>query len=233
MYNFRGIFEACEMKKLDISLFKLYSEYRNIRRDPEDGFSTFIERYESLRTEVEKNIYRRFSALHVQILDLLTACNIANDDVESILSELENESAATSLCNLYDNVKESLEEIAGEYEGLTFTKEEVEDDEYEEEEKLIFSDEGDNVVIRFRQEDKEELTIVETEFEDDYFDTDTDMAVPEDNDYNDWPGPEQKFPGKVQRPFEKKQNVLSSSKFPKLPMAFEELCKNQVTKVQH
>ena len=211
------------MKKLDISLFKLYSEYRNIRRDPEDGFSTFIERYESLRTEVEKNIYRRFSALHVQILDLLTACNIANDDVESILSELENESAATSLCNLYDNVKESLEEIAGEYEGLTFTKEEVEDDEYEEEEKLIFSDEGDNVVIRFRQEDEEELTIVETEFEDDYFD----MAVPEDNDYNDWPGPEQKFPGKVQRPFEKKQSVLSSSKFPKLPTAFEELCKNQ------
>ena len=78
------------MQKLDISLFKLYCEYRNIRRDPEDGFSSFIERYESLRSEVEKSIYRRFSALHVQILDLLTACNIANDDVESILCDLDN-----------------------------------------------------------------------------------------------------------------------------------------------
>ena len=212
------------MKKLDISLFKLYCEYRNIRRDPEDGFSTFIERYESLRTEVEKNIYRRFSALHVQILDLLTACNIANDDVESILCELENESAATSLCNLYDNVKESLNEIASEYEGLTFTKEEVEEDEYEEEEKHINGDEGDNVVIRFRQEYKEEFKRVETdnlEFEDDHCDMDT------DNDYNDWPEKEQKSPEKVKSTFEKIQRVLSSSEFPKLPMAFEELCKNQ------
>ena len=212
------------MQKLDISLFKLYCDYRNIRRDPEDGFSSFIERYESLRAEVEKSIYRRFSALHVQILDLLTACNIAIDDVESILSGLESESTATNLCNLYDNVKESLKDIASEYEGLTFTKEEVEDDDYQEEKQFITdSKEFDNlVIVRFRQEEKGEVTNeanVVPEFDD--YEMDTHMVDTQDDD--DWPSKGQKDFEKVQ----KVQRVLSSSEFPKLPMAFDELCKHQ------
>ena len=177
------------MQKLDISLFKLYCDYRNIRRDPEDGFSSFIERYESLRAAVEKSIYRRFSALHVQILDLLTACNIAIDDVESILFDLERESAATNLCNLYDNVKESLKDIASEYEGLTITKEEVEDDDYQEEKQFqTDSKEFDNlVIVRFTQEEKREVINEVENFEpgDDYHEMDTDMFETQDDD--DWP----------------------------------------------
>ena len=171
---------------------------------------------------MEKSIYRRFSALHVQILDLLTACNIANDDVESILSDLDNGSAASTLCNPYDNVKENLKDIASEYEWLTVTKEEVEEDN-EEEIKHLLSDskEGDNVVVvRIRKENQEEQKRVEAEnldFENEDHEMDTDLVEPEDDD--------EISPKDQISPEDKIHRV--SSEFPKLPLVFEELCKNQ------
>ena len=105
--------------------YRQYAEYKCYYRKSSDNFVSFIQGYERLKKEVEDSIFLKCSRLQIQILDLLSVCNLANDDVENILNTLEAEPSE----NPYDKIKLLIIDIASELEDLVDTKIELEDSE--------------------------------------------------------------------------------------------------------
>ena len=91
------------------SLYKEYSEYKFYFRRSHEDFKIFIQQYEDLRQKIDENIFTKCSRLQIQILDLLAVSNLASDDdVESVISSLENLKAVD---NIYEKVKENIQLI--------------------------------------------------------------------------------------------------------------------------
>ena len=91
------------------SLYKEHSEYKFYFRRSHEDFKIFIQQYEDLRQKIDENIFTKCSRLQIQILDLLAVSNLASDDdVESVISSLENLKAVD---NIYEKVKENIQLI--------------------------------------------------------------------------------------------------------------------------
>ena len=102
-----------------------YNEYKFFSRKSQDDFATFIANYEQLKAEMEEDIYKIYSRGQLSVLDLLSASNLANEDVEQILnSKLETESSE----ELYRAVKNSVTEIAVLLQNLDAVNDAIEDD---------------------------------------------------------------------------------------------------------
>ena len=122
VYN-NPISRSKEMCSPLLQHYRQYAEYKRFYRKSSDNFVSFIEGYEKLKKEVEDSIFLKCSKLQIQILDLLSVCNIANDDVVNILETLEAEPSE----NPYDKIKKLLFDFASELEDLVDTKIELEE----------------------------------------------------------------------------------------------------------
>lgn len=100
-------------------LFPVYQQFvlfKKFIRSPEDDCKDFIRQYEILRKDIELNVYSKCSEEQIQILNLLSACNLAIDDIENILSTLEDNIERGS--DPYNEVKDTITEISNELERL-------------------------------------------------------------------------------------------------------------------
>ena len=144
--------------------YRQYAEYKWYSRKSSDDFVSFIQSYETLKREVEDSIFLKLSKLQIQTLDLLTVCNLANNDVEKILNTLEAEPNNDP----YDKIKELIVEIASGLETLVDTKIELEDTQPEQ----------DVITLKLREDDNDDSP--EAGFADD------------DNDYDEFISPSKK-----------------------------------------
>ena len=99
-----------------LSLYKQYSEYKFYSRRPNDDFTAFINQYEVLWNAVKENIWSKYTLPQIQVLDLLSVCNLAHDDVDSILDSLQE---LEEVDDVYRKVKQSIKDIAAALEDLT------------------------------------------------------------------------------------------------------------------
>ena len=98
-----------ECQPLSFTSYIKYNEYKFFSRKTQDEFVTFIANYEQLKVEMEEDIYKTYSRAQLSVLDLLSASNLATEDVEQILnSNHETDSPE----DLYKAVKISVQEIA-------------------------------------------------------------------------------------------------------------------------
>ena len=102
-----------------LSLYKQYSEYKFYSRRPNDDFAAFINQYEVLWNAVKENIWSKYTLPQIQVLDLLSVCNLAYDDVDSILDSLQE---LEEVDDVYRKVKQSIKDIAAALEDLTEPK---------------------------------------------------------------------------------------------------------------
>ena len=100
---------------LSFSHYQQYKKYKYFTRRSHDNFDTFIENYEQLRKAVDQNIFSNYSRPQIQILDLLSVSNMADDDVESILEDLKS---LNVMANTYAYVIKSIKEISDALEDL-------------------------------------------------------------------------------------------------------------------
>ena len=98
-----------ECQPLTFNSYIKYNDYKFFSRKSHDEFVTFITNYEQLKAEVEEEIYKTYSRGQLSVLDLLSASNLANEDVEQILNSKHETDAPE---DLYKNVKKSVQEIA-------------------------------------------------------------------------------------------------------------------------
>ena len=121
--------------------YRQYAEYKWYSRKSSDDFVSFIQSYERLKKEVEDTIFLKCSKLQIQILDLLSVCTLANDDVEKILNTLEAEPNEDP----YGKIKELIIETASELENLVDAKIELDYTQPEQDEiKTKFSEDLDS-----------------------------------------------------------------------------------------
>ena len=98
-----------ECQPLTFTSYIKYNEYKFFSRQSHDEFVTFIANYEQLKVEMEEDIDKTYSRSQLSVLDLLSASNLATEDVEQILnSNHETDSPE----DLYKAVKISVQEIA-------------------------------------------------------------------------------------------------------------------------
>ena len=98
-----------ECQPLSFTSYIKYNEYKFFSRKTQDEFVTFIANYEQLKVEMEEDIYKTYSRAQLSVLDLLSASNLATEDVEQILNS-NHENASPE--DLYKAVKISVQEIA-------------------------------------------------------------------------------------------------------------------------
>ena len=143
-----------ENDELDITKFQEYKDYRQFTRKPEDSFISFIAEYEDLVSKIQSTICDK----NIQIFELLLACNLDSDDVETIFENFKNDKTAIT----YTAVKSSILEIAAELDQLEDNNR-INDDE---DANQDFDDEtGGNVSDKLKVYDTEIRNECETEKE--------------------------------------------------------------------
>ena len=131
------------------SSYMKYNEYKFFSRKSHDEFTDFIANYEQLKFEIEEGIYKIHSRAQLSVLDLLSASNLANEDVEQILnSKYETESPE----DLYQATKKCIQEIADALTGFDVVKGDiVHESNAEEDLPLDYDYEHENVKKEIRE----------------------------------------------------------------------------------
>ena len=101
------------------SIYLQYKRYKHILREPKESLKDFLENYQNLQSEIELDIISKLSKQQIEVLHLLSSCNLAQNEADTLIYDCNNYTD-----DLYVKTLEKLHELGDNLESVDKTESE-------------------------------------------------------------------------------------------------------------